>query len=118
MTPAKLDLSIRRGITFGPVQIICRNAAGDLVDLTGWQPFAEVRKKSGAEVILDFEPAITGPPTNGAITIPEVTDEETMALTAGTYAWDFILQTPTGDIVGPYISGKCVISDKITKSGS
>lgn len=113
MTPATLNLSIRRGVTFSLV-INAKDATPAAVNLTGWSVYSEVRKSPTASVALDFAPAITDP-TAGEITI-ELTDEETKALTiTGKFRWDLLLETPGGVRLGPFLAGTVTISDDITQ---
>lgn len=113
MTPARLNLTIRRGVTFGPIKITCKDGSGVAMNLTDWHAFAQVRKKPGQTVVLDLEPEITNP-TAGEVTIG-FTDEETASMTAGSFLWDFVLENPTGERLGPYLAGSCNISSIITQ---
>jgi len=114
ITPAPLNLRIVTGIIFGPVILKARDENDSPIDLTGWKPFAEVRKKPGATIILNLNPTLTNP-TDGEITIPKLTDEETYDLKVGDYQWSLILEDPTGDRRGPYLAGGFTISATPTK---
>lgn len=114
MTPATLDLICTRGVTFGPVVILCSDDTPVVVDLTGWTPIAHVRKKSGSALIFDLAPTVTDGPA-GEITIPAMADEDTMQLPAGSYRWDLVLERPTGERLGPYIAGRFTVANIITQ---
>lgn len=113
MTPATLNLEVWIGATFGPVLITCNDSDSVAVDLTGWTAYAHVRKTKGGDLTLDLEPIITDA-AEGEITIT-LTDEETAILTAGKYAWDLLLETDTGEILGPYLVGNFHIKQTYTE---
>jgi hypothetical protein len=114
MIPAKLPLKITRGTTFKPVIIHCKDKDGAAVDISGWTPFAEVRKSSCDSVVVDLAPTVTDGPA-GEITIPAIQDETTVGYTAGDYFWDLILETPAGERLGPYVADRFAIRNKITQ---
>lgn len=114
LKPASLNLKIITGLIFGPVIMRARDVANAPVDLTDWKAFAEVRKKPGSTVVLDLNPTITDP-VNGEITIAKMTDEQTYDLKIGDFDWDLILEDPSGDRRGIYISGSFIIAAPITK---
>ena len=120
--PTERDLTIIRGITFGPVTIVCRDqpeADGGLpVDLTDYIPYAAVRRKPGGELLeLDLAPQVTDT-AGGEVTIPAIQDEDTELLEPFRGGWDFILELPNGERRGPFVTGKFVIRDKYTDPGS
>lgn len=112
MTAATVNLHIARGVTLGPIQMQCNDASGNPVNLTGWSAFAQVRLNPGAPMIADLAPVITNP-SGGQITIAQ-TAAQTAAMAPGEFSWDLLLERPTGEILGPYIAGNCVISRTIT----
>jgi hypothetical protein len=112
--PAPLNLTIVTGIIFGPVILRAKDVNNQPIDLTGWRPFAEVRKKPGAPVILDLAPFLSDP-INGEITLPKQTDEQTYNLKVGDYQWSLILEDPFGDRRGPYMQGSFTITATPTK---
>jgi hypothetical protein len=114
ITPANLNLKIITGIIFGPIIIRAKDVNNNPVDLTGWTPFAEVRKKPGTSLVMNLNPSITDA-VAGEITIPKLTDEETYNLVFGSYQWSLILQDPSGDRRGPYIQGAFAITGTPTK---
>lgn len=115
MTPATLDLTVTRGVTFGPVVITCKDANGAAVNLAGYTPFAEVRKKAGEAVVRDLALAITNAAA-GEVTIPEISDEATMKMTKGSYRWDFVLQNAGGKRFGPHAAGTFIVQNIITQA--
>ena len=114
-TPASLDLTLTRDITFGPIVIVCKDSAGTVVNVTGWTAYAEVRKKpEDTTAILNLAPVVSNGAA-GEVTIPAIANSTTKTLPAGAYLWDFILQKPTGERLGPFISGRFIIGSKITQ---
>lgn len=113
MTPENLDLTIKRGVTFGPVNITCMNDAGTAaLDITGYTAFAEARERPASGVAFDLAPTIpTG--TDGKVRISK-TDDETDELTAGRYGWDLILQNAAGARLGPYAYGAVTVEQPFT----
>lgn len=112
--PAPLPLTLVTGLIFGPVILHAKDAANQPVDLTGWKVWAEVRKKPGASVVLDLQPYFSDAAA-GDITIPKLTDEQTYNLKVGDYQWDLIMEDPSGDRRGIYITGSFTIAASITK---
>ena len=108
-----LDITIWRGLTYGPQIIFAVDAFGAPYNLVGWTVFASVRKESPLAVILNLSPMITGGAA-GEITI-ELVPAITLALAEGVALWDLVLQTPTGRKLGPYIGGNVVITTPITQ---
>jgi len=107
--PASLPLRIVTGIIFGPIILRAKDVNNAPVDLTGWKPFAEVRKKPGAALVMDLGPTLTDA-VNGEITIPKLTDEETFDMKFGEYQWSLVLEDPLGDRRGPYLQGSFIIA--------
>jgi len=115
VTPATLDLTIRRGITFGPLVLTFNGESNADVDLNDWNVYAEARRISPGQSTdnLDLEPEITSE-EGGQVTI-SFTDTETLALPYGTYEWDLVLEQPTGERIGPFLAGKLTIEDIVTQ---
>jgi hypothetical protein len=114
MIPAVHNITCYIGTTLGPLVFTGSDSDSVAVDITGWTPYAEVRKRSGSEVVLDLAPTITSGPLC-KITV-EITDEDTAELEAGTYKWDLLLQKPTGERLGPFITGAFILKTKISES--
>jgi len=114
MTPANLDLKIYHGITFGPMTIACKDAAGAAVDLTGWLVYAQARV-SFRTPAFDLLPTISDE-AGGVITIL-LTDEQTFALPVGNFRWDLILENPAGEKLGPYFGGRAIVQQINTQVG-
>jgi len=112
MTPANLDLAIVRGCTFGPVLILCKDSEGAAVNITGWSVFAEVRKERLGSLRFSLDPVITDAAA-GTISL-FFSDEATWELPHGDFAWDLILERPSGERLGRYVAGRCVVSTPIT----
>lgn len=111
MTPARVNIDIHTGYTF-TLKIVCKDSAGEFVDLTGYTPYAEIRSGPGEAVIVDLSPSITDA-TGGEVTIT-LTDETTAALTAGNYHWDLMLENAVGARLGPYVAGRADVFASIT----
>lgn len=112
MTPAELDLSIVRGLTFGELTMTMYDLDDVLVDLTGWTAYAEAKECSNG-LIIDLEPTITDA-VNGVVVI-SFTDEETALLKLGTYTYDLIFENALGARLGVFLTGTLTITDPITK---
>lgn len=108
-----LDITIWRGLTYGPQIIFAVDTTGAPYNLTSWSVFASVRKESPLAVIVNLSPTISNA-TTGEITI-ELLPATTLALAEGVALWDLVLQTPTGRKLGPYIGGNVVITTPITQ---
>lgn len=113
MTPGTFNLTLWRGTTFGPVEITCKDSNGDVVDLTGWEAFAQVKETANKPLVLDLEPTIPVG-TDGKVTFG-FTDEETAVMVCGEYVWDLILERPTGEKVGPVLAGTFTINSAVTR---
>ena len=110
-----LNLEIQKGTTFGPLQILCKDAEGVAVPLAGWSAFAEVRKDEKSAVILDLGPVITVNDAAGIVTLPKIPWETTEDLPVMVAQWDLILQDPTGNRLPPFIGGRMTIRLPITQ---
>lgn len=113
MTPGPLNLTLWRGSTFGPVTFTCKDSQGNAVDLTGWVPLAQVRVAPIKPVMVDLAPTIPNP-VNGKVVI-YFTDEQTLTMPHGDFVWDFLLQNPSGEILGPFLAGKFTIRTNVTQ---
>jgi hypothetical protein len=112
MTPATKDLTVYRGTTFG-FKIVANDDDDDPVDLTGWSAFALVRETPQKHVVFDLEPAITDP-TNGEVTV-SLTDEQTLIMEPGVFVWDFVLERPTGERLGPFVAGTFTVLTAVAR---
>lgn len=102
-TPAPLPLQVYCGTASG-LTIICQNGEGEATDLTGWTAHAQVRRKRGSTAsIATITTALTDA-ANGEITL-SLTEAQTAALTPDKYSWDLLLESPAGEVTGPYIEG-------------
>lgn len=113
MIPGALDLVIYRGTSFS-VQFNCLDENGDPVDLTGWTPYSQARDKPGGRLVIDLQPTIIPPASNGQVLI-SLTEDQTEALDHGIYVWSFQAQQPSsGPVLGPFIAGRFVVNDEST----
>ncbi len=119
------NITINRSITSDPLLIVFSNESGAQVDLTGWNVYAQVRKKAGKAVVLDLNPTIL--PTGtllgypgevdgpGRVKVGGYTDEQTLAMATASLLWDIVLEDPSGARSGPYVTGNFVVTDIITE---
>jgi hypothetical protein len=115
MARATLNLEIQRFVTFGPIQIVCKNASGVVVPLAGYQAFAEVRKDEKSSRILDLAPVIAADDADGLITIPEIPWQLTDDLSPVIAQWDLILEDPNGKRLPPIVGGRININTPISQ---
>ena len=109
MIAFNLPLTITKGVTFGPVIFTFKQADTSPMPLTNWVVLAYARRTKDAKEKIDLVPVITDA-ANGEVRI-QFTDEETLVLMGGEYSWDMVLQTPTGERLGPYFEGKLKVKE-------
>ena len=114
MVPAELNLKVYKGATFETLTLVIKDSDKNIVDLTGWTPYAHVRKDCGQTLVLDLGPEINSP-TDGEVEIA-LTDEETSALSRGNYKWDLLLENGSGEVLGPYVAGNFKVLCPITET--
>lgn len=114
LVPGNLPLKMRRGSTFGPISIFCKDGLGAAFNLTGYAAFGVARRETQSSDTYDLQPAITAGLT-GEIKI-EFTDEQTIQLfPAGEYAYDLVLEAPGGVRGNPLIAGTLTVIDENTR---
>lgn len=111
--PVDLPLKIRRGIAYGPLKIVCRDANHDPVPLTNYTVAAVARPEIGSTTNIDLEPAITNAAA-AEITI-DLDVIETGYFPLGDYVYDLILTTPGGVRLPPVIGGNLRVIDTVTR---
>lgn len=114
MIPGTVNFTIYRGTTFGPILLRAKDGDGNAVPLTDWVPHAQVREAPQKHLVLDLNPVISDA-ANGELTM-EFTDEETLAMVPGEFVWDLLLERPTGEILGPFLSGTFSIKTATTRT--
>lgn len=120
--PANFPIFIQRGIAYGPIPIICYDdipppdGTGNVVPLTGYTVFAQARRKTDdREILFDLGPVITDA-GGGAISIPKLTDEQTLRLKpVSDGVWNLVLQNAAGDRLPPIVSGSYNVSTSVTR---
>lgn len=112
MIPFRLDLTIIKGITYGPVIFNFKQQDATPFPLTGWKVLAYGRRYHNAKDKIDLNPVVTDGP-NGQAQI-NMSDESTLALMGGEYNYDLILEDPNGIRTGPYFAGKLKITEIYT----
>jgi hypothetical protein len=113
MTPGAYNLIIRRGVAFSITFTLTEDDGTTAINLTGYTAHALVRKLPTSAVVKDLTPTLTSA-AGGIITIA-LTDEQTLALPAGAFRWDLVLEDAGGSRLGPYVAGLCDISSAITR---
>jgi hypothetical protein len=112
MTPGSLDITVYKGITLDPIIFNVKDGTGAAINLNGWQVFAKSRNGTGK--LIDLGPTITNP-TAGQVTI-SLDSTETATFTLGQQQWDMLFQKPTGEKLGPYISGTITVLNTVTNA--
>ena len=114
MDPVLLNLAIRRGVTWTGFTVTCKDAAGALVNLTGWSAVAQIRDPQSDDLIVDLAPAvITG--TDGVITVPEIPWSTTLTMVEGDFVYDLLPVDPDGRRYDPVITGNVKVGKTITR---
>ncbi len=115
MSRATLNLSINRGVNFGPVLIHCTDANGAAVPLAGYSAYAHVRRDEKSSLILDLAPVIAVDDAAGLVTLPEIPWETTQDLCSMVAQWDLILEDSFGKRLDPIVGGRININLPITQ---
>ena len=111
-----VNLTIKRGTTFGPYQILCKDANGAAVPLAGYSAKAEARKNNDSELALDLAPVIEADDAAGIITLPEIPWETTADIAENLLKWDLILIDPSGKKLPPFVYGEITVETPITQT--
>ncbi len=111
MTPAVLNLQIKRGVTFGPVTLAGYDASNVVANTVGFSVYAEARLQPCGPLAFDLAPAISN---SGVITLG-LSKEATANLPVGTYGYDLLLQDGAGIRQGPYFAGRVSVADVHTQ---
>lgn len=114
ITPATLNLTVYRGTDFELVVRRLVEVDGDAYDLTDWTPIAQVRATASNGTLITTLNATLGTPTNGEVEM-SLTPTATLALAAGEYVWDLLFEDPDGVRSGPYLAGRFVVAEPVTK---
>jgi len=115
MTAFELDLTVTKGVTYGPVQFTMRDEDGDPIDFTDggeWKVLAYARPSKDSQFKIDLAPTFTDA-AGGQFQIA-FTDEQTLGQLAGRYHWDMIFESPAGERSGPYFAGKYIVQEIYT----
>jgi len=110
VTPAVLNFTIYKGMTFDPLIFNVKDASNNAIDLTNWAVFAKSRNSYGQ--LIDLQPVITNAAT-GQITI-SLSQTKTDSFTIGEQQWDMTFQRPDTTKIGPYITGRITVKDPVT----
>src|SRR5436190_23347316 len=109
MIPAKYDLTIWRGIDFGPILFRFQDENGDPIDMTGWLAFAQGRR-------INLTPTLSDA-ANGEWSVSK-TKDETILMPVGKEKWDWILEIPGGTRIGPVMKGTIDVKETVTQPGT
>ena len=115
MSAGHLDLFISTVADFAGVEATCYDEDSVVIELGGWKAYAEVRRSSKSDVILDLAPVIASDDTAGLITIPAISHTVTKDLPEGKYRWDLIPEDDGGVRYEPILEGSFTISRTITQ---
>lgn len=112
--PASLDLTIYRGTDFSAI-ITFQDTNEAAIDITGYDFIAQVRKAPTFSVVaIDLNPTIYNAAA-GEVKM-ELTHAQTIQLTASDqYYWDLLVEDPTGLRTGPYVAGRFMIKEPVSK---
>jgi len=110
MTPAVLNFTIYKGMTFNSLIFNVKDVNGNAIDLTGWVVFAKSRNSYGQ--LIDLAPTITNA-VAGQITIA-LTQTKTDSFNIGEQQWDMTFQKPDLTKIGPYVTGRITVKDPVT----
>jgi hypothetical protein len=115
LAPGNLPLKMRRGSTFGPISILCKNAAGTAAfDLTGYTVRSIARPEFPSPNQLDLGATIETPATAGEIKIL-ITDENTIRnFPVGEYPYDVVLES-AGVRGAPTVAGILTVEDESSR---
>lgn len=123
----RLDLRIRQGATFGPIQAVMRNppvspaTVGTLVNLAGCTIRGQIRRKAlDVAIIASFAVTITDSSKGeyefglSSATTSGITAGETLDSTTSRYVWDLELVDATGRIT-PLYYGTVTVLREVTR---
>lgn len=117
----QLDLNIRQGATFGPVEITLTNPDDSAVNLTGSTVRGQIRKRAlDTELVCAFDVSITN--ATGGVVALTLTDEVTAAiLTAenpasadSRFVYDVELLDSAGRVL-PLLYGAVTVLREVTR---
>lgn len=120
----RLDLKIRQGATFGPIQATMRNPVvppatiGTPVDLTGCTIRGQIRRKAlDVAIVASFAVTITNAAAGqyefglSSATTAGITAGETLDSSTSKYVWDLELVDATGRITPLYYGAVTVLRE-------
>lgn len=117
--PATVEFVSYKGSTFGPYRFIAYSDTEHTTpfDLTDYTPIMKIRERANGPVIRELELSVTDGPA-GEVTIAKVSDEVTnsSAWPRGEYVWDFMLENPDGDVLGPFLTGPFEIRLSVSRA--
>ncbi len=107
----RYDLGVKQGETFSQ-QLIFKDSAGNVKDLTGYEGFSQVRPDPDSdELICSMEITIDG--AAGTVTMT-IDSDVTKGIAAGCYAYDFAMKD-TNNAIRFYIGGKFAVTPAVTE---
>lgn len=109
LLPGNLPLRIRRGIAFGPIDFVLKDANNAAFDLTGYTAQCVARPELDSPDEIDFGAVIYTAPTNGVVRLPAQTDEQVATLLRPfgdvEMPYDLVLIDSGGNKLEPSVSG-------------
>ena len=109
--PLRHDIHIRKGLSFGPIEVQVKFSDESVYDLTDKSVAAFVSDVTGTTALLDLSPVVEDA-SEGLVSI-FLDSSETSSLAPGFYLWDLVVEDSAGD-QGPIISGRCEVSIPIS----
>lgn len=113
--PARVELVITRGSTWGGLRGACKDAAGDPVDLSGCTFLCQARKGAGLPLIHTFSLSVDDE-LDHVFQFDEMSPAETLALPAGEWRYDVKPVDAGGKVWPPILQGRLQVIDSISQA--
>lgn len=105
------NIYIDQGTDFN-VQVDCTDTAGDVLNLTGFTPTAQIRKTYGSSsATATFTCSHTG--VGGVVTMT-LTDVQTLAIESGRYVYDLMVTDGSG-VKSRIVEGQAIVTPGVTR---
>lgn len=117
----RLDLNIKQGSTFGPMEVTATNPDGSAMDLTACTVRGQIRKKAlDTELVASFTCTITDAEegrfsfTLSDETTADIEAGELPSLPASKYVYDMELADSQGNVI-PLLYGNVTVLREVTR---
>ena len=105
------NIYIDQGTDF-TVQVDCTDTAGDVLNLTGYTPTAQIRKTYGSSnATATFTCSHTGV---GGVVNMSFTDVQTTAIESGRYVYDLMVTDGSG-VKSRIVEGQAIVTPGVTR---